>query len=227
MSILSLHRGKVRDSAALDNGSRIIHTSSRVSAFDVILPFEIPQKSEVLQAISTFQFLNTRHLVRNHFIGSLDTTHVLVQNVEVIPLEIIVRGSLSGSLLRLYTERGPQGVKDVYGISIEKGLPADHIFRFPLLTPTTKAERGHDRPVTHTEAIRIIEGFVRDKKLSLSPTAVWERIEAVAKLLFAVGKDIAEEGGLELLDTKYEFGILNEELVLVDEIHTPDCSRYR
>lgn len=226
-SIVELHRGKVRDSAILSDNTRIIYTTNRISAFDVVLPFEVPSKGETLQAISTWNFLNTKHIVANHFVGSLDSQNIVTKNVTVLPLEIVVRGSLSGSLWRLYEKGGAALVRETYGVEIEDGLSRDATLASPIVTPTTKASSGHDMPLSQREAEAHLKAFLQQKGLPLDAADVWQELVRVGISLFNYGNEAAHRAGLILLDTKYEFGLDGLHLVLVDEVHTPDSSRYR
>jgi len=232
-----VHFGKVRNSVVTAEGERILHTTDRISAFDVILPFEVPGKAEVLQALSVWFFQSTAHIVPNHFVGTLDKTHILAREAQVLPFEFVVRGVLTGSLWRLYEAHGPKGVAETYGIALPEGLAKNAALEKPLLTPTTKADSGHDAPITPV-AMRCVLAktlLTRAEKTgeTLAPADAAQRAEALladaeakALALFALGRSIANERGLILVDTKYEFGTVGETLVLVDEVHTPDSSRY-
>ncbi|WP_158997259.1 phosphoribosylaminoimidazolesuccinocarboxamide synthase [Pigmentibacter ruber] len=212
--IQNIYIGKVRNSISLANKLRILQTSNRISAFDFIFPFEINNKAEILQAISTWYFKKTNHIIENHLIGSLDTTHVLVKEANVFPIEIVVRGYLSGSLWRLYKEKGPQEINHQYGILLPNGMQQNQKFPEPIITPTTKAEMGHDMPITAEIAKNLIGA---DK---------WNFIAKKSIELFQFGTQEALAKNLILVDTKYEMGEYDGRIILVDEVHTPDSSRY-
>lgn len=226
MFIAKSHHGKVRDSFVLNQGDRVIYTSDRISAFDAVLPFQIPGKGAALQRISNWMFLNSRHIAKNHFIGTLDTQCALYKNVPVIPLEIVVRGRLSGSLWRLYREGGPRAVYQTYNVTLPENLEENDLFTEPILTPTSKAEIGsHDAPLTQNKIINTLEDFIRQHALTCSAGELWEQLQRVSKRLFCYGRELADKADLELIDTKFEFGF-SDGLVLIDEVLTPDSSRY-
>ena len=213
-SIQNIHIGKVRNSVTLTNGLRILQTSNRISAFDFIFPFEVSKKSEILQAISTWYFKKTNHIIENHFIGCLDTTHILVKEANVFPIEVVVRGYLTGSLWRLYESKGANEVFQKYGIILPKGMTKNQKLAEPIITPTTKAETGHDLPISAATAISIIGA------------EKWKYIAEKAIELFKFGTSEALAKNLILVDTKYEMGEYQDKIILVDEVHTPDSSRY-
>ena len=202
--------GKVRD--RVDLGSRLLLvTSDRVSAFDRILT-TIPLKGQVLNQLSVFWFERTADIVANHLLREVTPRSMLVRRCAVVPVEVVVRGYLTGSAWRDYQREGA-----VSGIRLPPGMRADQQFSRPLLTPATKAAGGaHDRPVSRAE---LLAGGVVSAEL-------WHRIETVALQLYARGVEHAARRGLILVDTKYEFGTIGGELVLADEVHTPDSSRY-
>ena len=202
--------GKVRD--RVDLGDRLlIVTSDRVSAFDRVLT-TIPLKGQVLNQLSVFWFELTADIVPNHLLREVTPRSMLVRRCEVLPVEVVVRGYLTGSAWRDYQRDGA-----VSGISLPPGMRADERFPHPLLTPATKAGPGeHDRPLSRAE---LLAGGTVGAEL-------WQRIETVALQLYARGAEHAARRGLILVDTKYEFGTIDGELVLADEIHTPDSSRY-
>jgi phosphoribosylaminoimidazole-succinocarboxamide synthase len=202
-------RGKVREIWTF--GDRlVILTSDRVSAFDRVLT-TIPCKGEILNRISLFWFNKTTDIVANHIIESPSPRAVIVRRCDVVPIEVVVRGYLTGSAWRDYEKSGK-----VSGIGLPSGLREYQQFPQPLLTPSTKESEGHDRPISREEIMA--EGRVTKD--------LWLRIESVAQSLFRRGTEIAGANGLILVDTKYEFGIHDGELVLIDEIHTPDSSRF-
>ncbi len=203
-------RGKVRDIFELDN-SLLIVTTDRISAFDRVLT-TIPCKGEVLNKISLFWFDKTSDIIENHIEKQITSRSILVKKCEVIPVEVVVRGYLTGSAWRDYVKGKP-----VSGIRLKEGMRFNEKFESPLVTPSTKAERGvHDEPVSEEELIS--RGIVNEE--------VWQQIKEIALKLFERGTEVAASNGLILVDTKYEFGLYDGQLVLVDELHTPDSSRY-
>ncbi len=207
--------GKVRDSYR-HNGQRLLITTDRVSAFDRVLGF-IPFKGQVLNQLSAWWFEQTRDIVNNHLIGVPDPNVTLAVDAEPLPVEVIVRGYITGvtktSLWTLYEK----GDRRPYGITLPDGLQKNDRLPQPIITPTTKAEYGgHDERLTREEIIA---------QQLVSPP-LWEKIEEVALALFDRGQQIAEKAGLILVDTKYEFGLVDGQLTLIDEFHTPDSSRF-
>ena len=214
-----VYRGKVRD--IVEGPERLLFVASdRISAFDRILS-TIPFKGEILSRVSAWWFDRTSDIVPNHRIppselGGRDPLSetgraCLVRKVNMVPVEVVVRGFLTGSAWRDY-----QAGRPVSGIALPSGLARDSEFPEPLLTPSTKEASGHDRPVGGDELVR--SGLV-DPDL-------WDQIARAARALYLRGREIAREHGLILVDTKYEFGTLDGRIVLADEIHTPDSSRY-
>lgn len=207
--------GKVRENYAKD-GQRLLITTDRVSAFDVILGL-IPYKGQVLNQLSLWWFEQTKDIVANHVIQSPDPNVTIAREAESLPVEVVVRGYITGvtstSMWTLYE----QGDRQPYGIPLPEGLRKNDRLPQPVITPTTKATGGaHDERLTRDE---IIDG-------GLVAKALWEQVEAVAIRLFNYGQQVVENAGLILVDTKYEFGLIDGELTLIDEIHTPDSSRY-
>jgi phosphoribosylaminoimidazole-succinocarboxamide synthase len=205
-----LFKGKVRD--VIDIGNELIFiTTDRISAFDVILS-TIPFKGEVLNKVALFWFEKTGDIIKNHIVEEISGRIVRVKKCEILPVEVIVRGYLTGSAWRDYSEG-----KSISGIALPEGMKFNQKFEKPLLTPSTKAEKGkHDEPISCSEIVK--QGLV-DKK-------IWQQVEEAAFALFKRGSDIAAKNGLILVDTKYEFGILDGKLIAADEIHTPDSSRF-
>ena len=203
-------RAKVRDLVACGS-DLLICATDRVSAFDRVLT-TIPWKGEVLTGLSLFHFERTADLVPNHVVRRVTARTLRVRRCRVLPVEIVVRGYLSGSAWRDYRRTGA-----VSGIRLPAGMREGERFPEPLLTPSTKAERGeHDRPISAEEVTA--RGLV--------PAELWPEVVRTAHALYERGRRIAGERGLILVDTKYEMGILDGELVLADEVHTPDSSRY-
>tara|TARA_A100001011_G_scaffold383974_1_gene455961 strand:- start:1407 stop:2372 length:966 start_codon:yes stop_codon:yes gene_type:complete len=204
------YSGKVRENFYLDD-KIVMVTTDRVSAFDHILG-TIPFKGEILTQIAKFWFEKTKHIAPNHYIDDPDPQVLLTKRAKTLPIEIIVRGYITGSLWRDYEK----GINDQYGFKIPEGMIKNQKFDAPILTPTTKADYGeHDEPISKEE---IVAGLV-DKD-------IYEKAEKYAMELFAEGQKWAQERGLILVDTKYEFGMIDGELNVIDEIHTPDSSRY-
>jgi phosphoribosylaminoimidazole-succinocarboxamide synthase len=207
--------GKVRDIYQRDN-TRVLITSDRVSAFDRVLGL-IPYKGQVLNQLSNWWFERTADLVGNHVIAVPDPNVTIAHEAEPLPVEVIVRGYITGvtktSLWYLYE----QGDRRPYGIALPEGLRKNDPLPEPIITPTTKAEKGgHDEKLTREQILR--RGLVEP--------ALWAQVENAALAVFARGQQVARQAGLILVDTKYEFGLVNGRLVLIDEIHTPDSSRY-
>ena len=202
--------GKVRD--IFSKGDRlVISTSDRISAFDRVLS-TIPYKGEVLNRLSLFWFENTSDIIPNHIDEKITARTVAVKKCEVLPVEVVVRGYLTGSAWRDYQDGAA-----VSGIELPAGMKMNQKFETPLLTPSTKAEQGeHDMPISSEEIIRT----------GLVEKSLWEQVEKAALSLFEYGSKTLASRGLILVDTKYEFGLLDGKLVIVDEMHTPDSSRF-
>ncbi len=208
------YKGKVRDYYIVKD-KRIIVTTDRISAFDRILGY-IPHKGQVLNSLSQFWFEKTSDIIQNHFISSPHPNIMIVKNAQLIPVEVVVRGYISGVTNTSIWGSYEKGERIIYGISFPNGLKKNQRLKMPVITPTTKAEVGHDERLTREE---IISKKILSKKL-------YEEIEKVALSLFERGSKICLKAGIILVDTKYEFGILNGKLILIDEIHTPDSSRF-
>ncbi|MBJ47878.1 MAG: phosphoribosylaminoimidazolesuccinocarboxamide synthase [Candidatus Marinimicrobia bacterium] len=203
--------GKVRDNYHFDN-KIVMVTSDRVSAFDHVLG-TIPFKGQILTEIANFWFEKTKEIIPNHIISNPDPQVMLVKKAKTLPIEIIVRGYITGSLWRDYCEdKGNQ-----YGFELPKNLKKNQKFNNPIVTPTTKEEYGlHDQPISKEEIIK--QGLVDEEIYNLA--------EKFSLKLFQKGQEWASKQGLILVDTKYEFGMFGDELIVIDEIHTPDSSRY-
>jgi phosphoribosylaminoimidazole-succinocarboxamide synthase len=206
-------RGKVRDSYK-QGKRRIIVTTDRVSAFDCILG-TIPFKGQVLNQIAAFWFDKTRGVVPNHVLDIPDPNVMVVRECQQLPLEFIVRGYITGVTKTSAWYNYQQGVRDFCGNRLAEGLRKDQKFERPILTPTTKLEK-HDRSISRAEAIA--EGLIDAK--------TFDAVADIAFRVFAAGVEHARSRGLILVDTKYEFGMLDGQVVLSDEVHTPDSSRY-
>ena len=204
------YKGKVRDNF-YDNDKIVMITSDRVSAFDHVLG-TIPFKGQILTEIANFWFEKTKHIVPNHIITSPDPQVLIAKKAKTLPVEVIVRNYITGSLWREYSS----GINGQYGFMLPDGLKKDQKFDEVILTPSTKAEYGlHDEPISRKE---IINGLVDEE--------VYKKAEEYALQLFEEGIRWADKQGLILVDTKYEFGIVEGELIVIDEIHTPDSSRF-
>ena len=208
------HQGKVRDYYIL-KGERVIVTTDRQSAFDRILGL-IPFKGQVLTQLSEFWFKRTKDIVLNHLISVPDPNVMIVKNCEVIPIEMVVRGYISGVTSTSIWTAYERGERVIYGLKFPEGLRKNQKLKTPIITPTTKADVGHD------ERLRDID--ILQRKI-VSPS-LWKKMKKVALLLFERGTKVCAKAGVILVDTKYEFGLRNGQLMLIDEIHTPDSSRF-
>lgn len=211
------YRGKVRDNYDLADGRRIIIASDRLSAFDRILCV-IPFKGEALTQTARFWFEHTADICANHVLDYPDPNVLVCRRLDILPVEIVVRGYLAGttgtSILTLYKK----GQRSMYGMTLPDGLRDNARLAEPIITPTSKEfDGGHDEPLTPAKIV--------ERKLLTA--AQWDELSATALSLFARGQAMAAERGLILADTKYEFGVTSDgAIVLADEIHTPDSSRY-
>ncbi len=204
------YRGKVRDTY-LSGDRLVLITTDRLSAFDHILT-TLPFKGDLLNTMAHFWFKKTAHVVKNHVIDMPDPCVIVGKRADAFKVEFVVRAFLTGSLWRDY-EAG----RDPYGLSLPKGMKKDQRFEKPLLTPATKAPVGqHDEPLT--EKAIIDQGLMSARDFA--------RTKEAALGLFAEGAKHTAANGVLLVDTKYEFGRVGEELVVIDEMHTPDCSRF-
>lgn len=208
----SLYVGKVRDVYNIADEMLVMVVSDRISAFDVVLPKGIPFKGQILNTIAA-KFLDaTADIVPNWKISTPDPMVTLGRKCEPLKLEVIVRGYLAGSAWREYQS----GMRELCGIKLPEGMKENDKFPTPIITPTTKADEGHDENISKEEAIA--QGIVSAEDYAL--------LEKYAIALFQRGTEIAAKRGLILVDTKYEFGKIGNEIILIDEIHTPDSSRY-
>jgi phosphoribosylaminoimidazole-succinocarboxamide synthase len=205
-------QGKVRDVYVFEESVVALVATDRVSAFDVIFTEPIPYKGQVLSQLATFFLEQTRHICPNHFIASPDPNVVVGTKADVYPIEVIVRGHLCGHAWREYKA----GKRVVSGVALPEGLKENDPLPQPVITPTTKSTIGHDIDITEDEIVR--SGLV--------PADEWMMIKHYALALFEFGQAHARKCGLVLADTKYEFGNRDLSILLVDELHTPDSSRY-
>lgn len=209
------YEGKVRDNYIL-NGRRIIMTTDRISAFDRVL-CAIPFKGQVLNQTSAFWFEKTKKIVKNHVIDIPDPNVMVVKECKPYPVEMVVRGYITGVTTTSAWYNYERGVRNFCGNILPEGLKKNQKFAKPIITPSTKAEHGlHDESISGEEII----------KRKLVDEKTYKKMEKAALALFEYGSNFVAKQNLILVDTKYEFGSLNGELVLIDEIHTPDSSRF-
>ncbi|WP_188501208.1 phosphoribosylaminoimidazolesuccinocarboxamide synthase [Pontibacter amylolyticus] len=205
------YRGKVRDVYYFENRLAVLATD-RISAFDVVLPRAIPYKGQVLNQIASINLKATSDLVPNWVISTPDPNVTIGYRCEPYKVEMVIRGYLAGHAWREYKE----GKRSVCGVALPEGLRENDRLPEPIITPTTKADEGHDEDISREEIIA--KGIVSEQE--------YIKLEAYTRALFARGTELAAKRGLILVDTKYEFGSYNGEVYLIDEIHTPDSSRY-
>lgn len=209
--------GKVRESYLLSEKERVIVVSDRLSAFDRVVA-TIPFKGQVLNQMAKFWFEETKDIVNNHVISFPDPNVTVAKECKVLPIEFIVRGYLTGSSSTAVWTNYEKGVRDYCGNQLPDGMIKNQKFAEPIVTPTTKAEKGeHDELISRQEII--------DREILTAE--VFDKVAAIALKLYQRGVEIAAKQGIILVDTKYEFGVdENGEIVAVDEIHTPDSSRF-
>jgi phosphoribosylaminoimidazole-succinocarboxamide synthase len=206
------YRGKVRDVFTIDDHYLVMIASDRISAFDVILPRTIPYKGQVLNQMAS-KFLNETADIVPNWLRSVPLPTVSVGiKCEAFPVEMVIRGNLTGHAWRTYKS----GERILCGVTMPDGLNENDYFPTPIITPTTKAMEGHDEDISKEDIVS--QGLVSK--------ADYEQLEKYTRKLFERGKQIAKERGLILVDTKYEFGKIGNTIYLIDEIHTPDSSRY-
>ena len=208
----SVYNGKVRDVYHLENDVLVMVASDRISAFDHVLPKGIPFKGQVLNQVATM-FLNaTEDIVPNWLVATPDENVAVGRACEPIRVEMVIRGYLAGHAAREYK----LGKRILCGVHMPEGMKENDKFPEPIITPATKADEGHDEDISR-EAIL---------EQNIVPKEIYEKLEMYTRQLFERGSQMAAKQGLILVDTKYEFGLLNGEIILIDEIHTPDSSRY-
>jgi len=208
---INVYHGKVRD--VYDIGERIVLVATdRISAFDHILPKAIPYKGQVLNQIAKYFLESTKDVVPNWFETSPDPNVSIGKKAESIKIEMVIRGYLAGHAWREYK----LGKRFVCGAPIPDGLKENDKLPHPIITPTTKADEGHDADISVADILK--QGIVSSE--------IWATLEDYTHKLYNKGTQMAAERGLLLVDTKYEFGIINGEVILIDEVHTPDSSRY-
>lgn len=209
--------GKVRVSYQLPGNNRIFITTDRLSAFDQIVAV-VPYKGQVLNQLAAWWFASTRDIINNHFVSVPDPNATIAVSAQPLPVEVIVRGVMTGSTSTSIWKQYEQGRREIYGYKFADGIKKNALLPEAIITPTTKGEAGaHDEALTCAEVV--------DKGLVDRQT--WNTVQIAALKLFARGQEVAERAGLLLADTKYEFGILpSGEVIVIDEMHTPDSSRY-
>lgn len=208
-----VYHGKVRDVYSVDGNNLLVMVATdRISAFDVILPKGIPFKGQVLNQIATYFLEATADLVPNWRLATPDPMVTVGYRCEGFPVEMIIRGYLTGSAWREYAA----GARELCGVNLPDGMRENERFPEPIITPTTKAAEGHDENISREEIIA--QGLVSEED--------YKQMEEYTRALFARGTEMAREKGLILVDTKYEFGKRDGKVILIDEIHTPDSSRY-
>jgi phosphoribosylaminoimidazole-succinocarboxamide synthase len=208
----NFYQGKVRDVYTIDHRWLVMIASDRISAFDVILPRLIPYKGQVLNQVAGWMLNATKDICPNWLESMPAPTAAIGRKCSPFKIEMVVRGNLAGHAWRTYSS----GKKELCGIKLPEGLKENDYFPTPVITPSTKAEAGHDEDISKDEIIR----------QGLADPDDWNILEGYALKLFARGKEIAAKRGLILVDTKYEFGRIDDKIYLMDEIHTPDSSRY-
>lgn len=209
---VSVYNGKVRDVYTLENGLLVMVASDRISAFDHILPKGIPFKGQVLNQVATMFLDATKDIVPNWLIATPDPSVAVGYACEPVRVEMVIRGYLSGHAAREYK----LGKRILCGVAMPEGMIENDKFPEPIITPATKAEEGHDEDISREDIL--VKGIV--------PEHIYLQMEKYTRALFQRGTEMAAQRGLILVDTKYEFGIRNGEVILIDEIHTPDSSRY-
>jgi phosphoribosylaminoimidazole-succinocarboxamide synthase len=208
----SVYHGKVRDVYSLNDGRLIMVASDRISAFDHILPRPIPFKGQVLNQVATYFLKATADIVPNWLLATPDANVSVGVECEPIRVEMVIRGYLAGHAAREYH----LGKRMLCGVEMPDDMKENDAFPVPIITPAVKAAEGHDEDISREDILA--HGHV--------PEAIYLQMEAYTRALFARGTQMAKDRGLILVDTKYEFGLKDGQVILIDEIHTPDSSRY-
>ena len=208
----NVYRGKVREVYTLEKDIVVMVATDRISAFDHILPKGIPYKGQVLNQVATMFLDATRDIVPNWLLGTPDPYVAVGYACEPVRVEMVIRGYLAGHSAREYAA----GKRMLCGVELPEGMKENDKFPEPIITPATKADEGHDEDISREDILK--KGIV--------PENIYVQMEKYTRALFQRGTEMAAERGLILVDTKYEFGIHNGEVILIDEIHTPDSSRY-
>jgi phosphoribosylaminoimidazole-succinocarboxamide synthase len=206
------YRGKVREVYDLGDDKLGIVVTDRISAFDYIMRQAIPFKGQILNQLAAFSFETVKDIVDTHIVDVPHPNVTIGKKCEPIPIEVVIRGYLTGHAWRTYKS----GLRELCGAPMPEGLKEHDKFPEPLLTPATKATEGHDEDISEADILK--RGIVDEK--------LWNEIREVAFKLFQRGTEVAAKQGLILVDTKYEFGLYNGKLTLIDEVHTTDSSRY-
>lgn len=208
----AFYKGKVRDVYTIEDRLMVMVVSDRISAFDVVLPRPIPYKGQVLNQVAAIMLDATKDIVPN-WVKTVPLPNVTIGvKCETFPVEMVVRGNLTGHAWRTYKS----GVRTLCGVTMPEGMKENDYFPTPIITPTTKAHEGHDEDISREEIIA--QGLVSKED--------YEQLEKYTLALFERGKEMAKKRGLILVDTKYEFGKAGDTIVVIDEIHTPDSSRF-
>ena len=208
----NFYKGKVRDVYTINDKYMVMMVSDRISAFDVVLPKPIPYKGQVLNQIAAQMLDATKDILPNWMLSMPLPNATIGYKCDTYPVEMVVRGNLTGHAWRTYKS----GKRELCGVIMPDGMKENDFFEKPILTPTTKAHEGHDEDISRDEIIR--SGLVSKEE--------YEQLEKYTLALFERGREIAKDRGLILVDTKYEFGHRGDTIYLIDEIHTPDSSRY-
>ncbi len=208
----SVYHGKVRDVYNINNELLVMIATDRISAFDIVLPKGIPYKGQVLNQLAEKFLIATEDIVPNWRISSPDPNVTIGHFCEPFKVEMVIRGYLTGHAWRTYKS----GKRTLCGVEMDNGMVQNQKFKTPIITPSTKADQGHDEDISKQQIIN--QGIVSEKE--------YTQLENFTRLLFERGTEIAAKRGLILVDTKYEFGKKNGKIYLIDEIHTPDSSRY-
>jgi phosphoribosylaminoimidazole-succinocarboxamide synthase len=208
----AFYRGKVRDVYSVGDDLLVMVASDRISAFDVVLPEAIPFKGQVLNQIASMFLEATKDIVPNWVIAVPDPNVTIGKRCEPFKVEMVIRGYLAGHAWRTYRSGG----RTLCGVTMPDGLRENEAFPEPIITPTTKASEGHDEDISRADILK--QGIVNE--------ADYLQLEDYARKLYARGQEMAAASGLILVDTKYEFGKIGDTIYLIDEIHTPDSSRY-
>jgi len=211
------HQGKVRDVYILKD-KRVVVTTDRQSAFDRILGY-IPFKGAVLNSLAYFWFKKTKKIIDNHVIDMPNPNVLIAKNCKPLPVEMVVRGYMTGVTNTSIWHSYQKGERSIYGIKFPDGMKKNQKLLQPVITPTTHPEMGSDKHDERLTKKEIIENKIVDKN-------IYEKMEEVSLELFRLGSQWCKKKGIILVDTKYEFGMIGEKLVLMDEIHTPDSSRF-
>jgi phosphoribosylaminoimidazole-succinocarboxamide synthase len=208
----AFYKGKVRDVYTIDNNLLVMIASDRISAFDVVLPAPIPYKGQVLNQIAAYMLQITTDICPNWLLTVPAPNVSIGQKCIPFQIEMVVRGNLTGHAWRTYSS----GKRQLCGVPMPEGMKENDFFPSPIITPSTKAVEGHDEDISKEDIL----------STGLATEAEWAVLEKYTLALFARGKEIAAKQGLILVDTKYEFGKIGDTIYLMDEIHTPDSSRY-